>query len=592
MAAVLNWTPPPLPRVTTDWLYWRKRARSDLYFLCVNVLGYTDVRPRVHGQIMGNVQRFPEWEEKLAPIKEVGQFSHFKLKDLIDSYNNAPDMWMLPGKRNYFNMIPRAHLKTSVITFAHSIQWIINYPNIRICIDSHTDANVKGFLMEIKKHFTNNERFRHLFPEHVPTGKEINNFGNQEFFDTKARTKWRKEHTVNILSIGSAAAGPHYDVIFHDDLVDKENVITPEQISKVKGHMADCDPLLERHQTEDGPRKGWEFLTGTFYDFSDLNYSTYEDQKAKPEESRIWSINVQSAAPNWPEGPFLWPERFNHTILKAIEDDPTKGPGVLAAQYLMNPIPPNSGLVDSPDEIVFIPRSELNKLYAYLSLHVTVDLAGMEPSRDGADNDYTVINLSGFGKDGKVYVLELLRGRFRPDEVITTLFSLWQKHPRIQDFKIEKDAHARVLGHFLRREMARRNVWLPIVELKRDNRTSKQQRIKGLQAWLKNQTLKFASDLACKQAVIDEIMRFPKYVHDDILDTVSDQMQNREGGVEADVLGRQSPALAAAPGTLPFYKFIGFDEQDKTQQVWLKSNLGGNSFHPADDTGHDPLTGW
>jgi predicted phage terminase large subunit-like protein len=231
----------------------------------------------------------------------------------------------------------------------------------------------------------------------------------------------------------------------------------------------------------------------------------------------------------------------------------------------------------------------LNGLYPHLTLHVTVDLAGMEPNAKGADNDYTVINLSGFGKAGQIFVLELFRGRFRPDEVINTLFDLHKRHPRIIDFKIEKDAHMRVLGHFLRREMQRRGAWLPIVEIQRDNRTSKVQRIKGLQPWLKNGTIRFASDLVCKQAVLDEVMRFPKYAHDDILDTVADHLQNREGGVEADVMGRVSNAPPQI-GANPIYKFVGFNEQGGEQ--WLNNQFGSLSRESDNRNETDPFTGF
>jgi hypothetical protein len=60
---------------------------------------------------------------------------------------------------------------------------------------------------------------------------------------------------------------------------------------------------------------------------------------------------------------------------------PEQGPHVLASQYLMNPVPPGTGLIDSEDEINWTPRKVLNELYARLSLYVAVDLAGMDENR-------------------------------------------------------------------------------------------------------------------------------------------------------------------------------------------------------------------
>jgi predicted phage terminase large subunit-like protein len=526
-----------------QWKAARQACRTNLYYLC-QVLGYTDVQPKVHGPLVANLQSFPGgvdgFDQKVIGNLKANQTALPTMKVIRESYQpTVSDLWGLQGPRQRLNMIPRGHLKTTVATVAHSIQWIINYPNVRILLFTHSDGKAKDFLGMIKNHFIQNETFRYLFPEHVPWGKKVNDFGNQEKFDTLARTKWiDKESTVQFLTIDSAKAGGHFDVVKADDVVDETNVITVDRIASVKKAFAALEPLVDKRESDDGGQKGWLDLTGTFYDFSDLNYSTCESEKEKPEEARIWALNVQSAAPNYPDGPYLWPERFGLKILKAIEDDPTAGPAVLAAQYLMNPIPPGSGLIETADEIIWTPRRVMNELYARLSLHVAVDCAGMDTgSKSKSDNDYTCMTLGGFGTDGHVYVPEILHGRFSPEQVINFMFDLYKRHPRIVLFKIEKEAHARVLLKFLKAEEAKRNVWLPIMEIQRDNQQSKQQKIRGLQPWFKRGMIHFADDLPCKTAIINEIMRFPKFNHDDILDTLCDLMASRDGGVTAEVMG-------------------------------------------------------
>jgi predicted phage terminase large subunit-like protein len=290
-----------------------------------------------------------------------------------------------------------------------------------------------------------------------------------------------------------------------------------------------------------GRERGWWSMAGTRYDFSDVYGSIIDSEAAKAPEERSYTIQQQDAIV---EGDLsdlsscktIWPARMPPQALKDIENDPLQGPSILASQYRMNPIPDKSGLVDSPKEIVWMPTDAMRKIYAYLSLHVTVDLAGMEPSTNKlADNDFTVICPHGFGHDGTLYVLPIMRGRYTPFEVIDLLFKLFHIHPRIMDIKVEKEAHARVLLPFLKREMAKRQRFLPITEIRRDNRTSKQQRIKGLQPWFRSGHIKFADNQPHKLAIINEIMRFPKYSHDDILDTLADAMQNREGGVTFEV---------------------------------------------------------
>jgi hypothetical protein len=255
-------------------------------------------------------------------------------------------------------------------------------------------------------------------------------------------------------------------------------------------------PLLQRFA---GEKKGWRDVIGTRYDFSDLYGVILDAEENLKPEDRKWKICVKSAAPNWPNGPFLWPERYGYSALKAIENDPTQGPAVLASQYLMNPIPAKSGLITSEDQIVWLPRKVIDELYAFLRLRVTIDVADLDPATlKGSDTDYTVLNLHGFGHDGTLYILEVNQGRFDGQEVINLIFDLYKRHPRIIEFKIEEEAHSRVLGPFLYREQARKNIWLPITKIKRDNQTSKQQRIRGLQPLFIAKRIKFAEDLTCK----------------------------------------------------------------------------------------------
>lgn len=256
----------------------------------------------------------------------------------------------------------------------------------------------------------------------------------------------------------------------------------------------------------------------------------------------------------------------------------------------MNPVPPSSGLIASESEIVWVPMEAVKKIYAYLSLHVTVDLAGMEPSTNKlADNDYSVLNLHGFGHDGTLFLLNILRGRYTPHEVIDLLFNIASLHPRIMDIKIEKEAHARVLLPFLKREMVKRQKWLPIVEIRRDNRTSKQQRIKGLQPWFRNGSIKFADNAPHKLAIINEIMRFPKYAHDDILDTIADAMQGRDGEVSSDVVPMRNDNIPSAMlgqqnGDIHYWKAAQFEKPN----IFEPKRDGDAEFIST----LDPLTGF
>jgi predicted phage terminase large subunit-like protein len=544
------------------WLALRQRARTDLLWLANDVLGYPDVCREVHGEILDALHKFKGGEDDCTGVRKCQQ--GVSLENV--KYIPYEELSQIASDVQVLILYPRDHLKSTIATMVHCVVLIINFPNIRILVSSGTGDQVHGFVRGIKNHFERNEKFRFLFPELCPkpnkAGK-IEDFGNQDGFSVANRSGLEKERTLSTTTVGSTVASGHYDVLIDDDIVDKENVRTQTEIQRVNEHFGMLWPLLQRYE---GQKKGPRYVIGTRYDFSDL-YGKILDGEAKlPEAEQQWKKVIRSAAPNWPQGPFLWPERYGYEALRKIENDPTQGPPILASQYLMNPIPSTAGLVKSEDQIVFLSRKQINELYAFCTLHCTVDLAGMEPSTNKAgDNDYTSINVHGFGHDGTLYFIDIRHGRFTPFEVIDQLFDVHRKHPRLIDIKIETEAHSRVLGPFLLRQMAKRNHWLPIVPIKRDNRTSKQHRINGLQPMFLTNRLKFADDLPCKTHLILEIMRFPKYAHDDILDTCADAMQNADGSPVSDLM----PNEKTLPNRKPYV------ESEDGTRVWASAPTEG-----------------
>jgi predicted phage terminase large subunit-like protein len=517
----------------------RQTARTNLLWLANSLLGYKDVSQEVHGEMIDALQKFKGGTEKLT--------------DTLDlDYTPFCSLWELSGPRNTLILYPRGHLKTTVITIAHTIQWIINYPDVRILISTATGDQVKKMLLEIKGHFQFNEKFRAAFPDYCPSNRGAKDFGSQEEFTVPNRKLHRKESTVSTCSVGKVIAGSHYEVIKNSDLVDKENVKTPNQIADVISHFGYLNPLLERSKLP--PHHGWVDVEGTRYDFGDLY--------GRLHESGTYKCLVR---PRDGEDT-VWMERFPPVELARIEKE--VGPYIFSCQYKNRPVPPEGGLCD-PKDIVFVPRSILSGIMPMLRLHCTIDLHGLEPARN--DNDFTVLSMCGFDRDGRLYVLEIRRGRFTPEQAIWQVFDLYARYPQCIDFKIEKDAHARVLLPFLQREASKRQRFPVMVPIKRDTHVSKQQRIRGLQSWFKASIIRFSEDLPCKSDLILEIAQFPSQssgCHDDILDTLADQMFNQEGWVNDDVVADPETDLSAQFGKQkPRDKFLGFNEDGS--ESWL-----------------------
>lgn len=178
-------------------------CKTDLRFLCKEVLGMQD------------------WEDGL----------HNDLAKQLDS----------PASRKLF-LMPRGHLKSSIITVGWGLQQVLKDPNIRVLITNAVWDKARAFLNQISGYLTDRSALPQIFgafqtPNMRWTRDEI------EIAQKTSRTI--KEPTISTAGLEKSLTGYHYDLIIHDDLVDKENVTTKEQIEKVKGFYRNSLPLLD-----------------------------------------------------------------------------------------------------------------------------------------------------------------------------------------------------------------------------------------------------------------------------------------------------------------------------------------------------------
>lgn len=525
----------------------RHMARTNLLYLCREILGYVDVRKEVHGEILDMLQHFKGGEEIL---NNDGTVTYVPLVPISE----------LTGPRNSLILFPRNHFKTSIITIAHTIQWILNYPDVRIALSMAIGDQTQKVMKELKGHFQYNAKLRKFFADYCPASKKVADFGNMDEFTIPKRARVRKEPTVCLITIGKVIAGSHYDVVKHSDLVDENNVKTPNQIADVISHFGHMDPLLERYPSKEVgvQRQGWQDVEGTRYDFGDL----YGLILSRPED---WATLVRGAYK--PDGTTIDMLRYPPEELDRIKRKPEISPYIFSCQYLNKPIPSEGGLCE-PKDIVFLSRKILSDIVPMFRLHCTIDLHGLET---GNNLDFTVLNVHGFDRDGRLYIVDLRRGRFTPSEFVWHFFDVMDRWTGLIDFKVEKVILWAALESTLRATMQKKGKFACLSVFPRDNRTSKQQRIRALQPWFKSGRIRFAEDLSCKQDIILEIMQFPSQssgVHDDILDTCADALQNDEGEMNYDVLPDTNLNPSIQFG-LPRAKdrFLGFGENG--EENWL-----------------------
>lgn len=536
------------PEQEKRWRIARWKCRTDLEWLCQRVLNYKNVEKAVHGPVIDLLQKFPE-PDNYYKMVEHDKFDRVKgvweYKPIVDK------MIDLPGKKKRRLILdPRGHLKTTVNAQAHTIQWIINYPDIAIqIIQSNTDKSIE-IVDEIKRHFQYNPAFRQLFPEHCPW-KQIDKWGTQSEFTSEARHRQvtRKESTVMIGSIDKGTAGFHFDVMKFSDIVEPSNVRTDTMITSVTKAFYMAENLLVAPGY-------WIDVEGTRYTHNDLYGELIDQWRADKAEGKEpeYDIHVRGCwrkeFANSEQAPKFTPDRLDEP--DAVDEDGNKtpiwekdnedrerftrakllqmqkrDPYIFSCQQLNHPVGGIDGMEIFPvtrNRPRFIPLNQLRKV-RIVEKEIIVDTA--ETNND--KSNYSAITVGGWDKFGRLYILDILHGKWLPDELcrkIVAAAKIWQP----MEIKIEETSFVRGLMPTLERYMALSKHMLPITFIKRENQQAKEERIqKTLQPWYKDGSIIFSEGISPKtrEHLKKEFREFPLSKTDDILDTLADFFQEK-----------------------------------------------------------------
>jgi hypothetical protein len=172
-----------------------------------------------------------------------------KLKSYLRPFHQEGLEWMnrKGGKRLKLILWPRGHLKSTIFTQGESVRHATMNPNIRILINSSKAEGVgEAFLTSIKGSLSSDSytrRYGNVLPN-TKSGKHFRNNQRELTFLTRTNVSL-KEPTITISGLDATKTSQHYDLIFHDDLVMRENVGTFEMMDKVWQVWQDSMDLLE-----------------------------------------------------------------------------------------------------------------------------------------------------------------------------------------------------------------------------------------------------------------------------------------------------------------------------------------------------------
>lgn len=358
----------------------------------------------------------------------------------------------------------REHYKSTIITFAGSIQEIIRNPEIKIGLFSHTKPIAKGFLAQIQRELEGNENLKDAYSDAFWSNpsKDAPSWSLDAGLICKRQGN-PKEGTIEAHGlVDGQPTSKHFDLLIYDDVVTRESVNTPDQISKTTEAWELSDNL--------GTAGGRKWIIGTRYHYADT-YS--EIIKRGAAQARIYPATDDGTLTG---GPVLFTDVEWH---RRIRD---QGEATVACQLLANPLAGHQRMFNVEDLQTYEVRPLT--LMAYLLIDPARSV-----KKESANTAMVVLGIDAGGNkyllDGIDHKIDLMdRWRWMRD-----LWTKWVNAPGIVGLHVGYERYGAIadLDYFkerqgLEKDQSGRYYSFEIVELEwpRDGQRSKEDRVQRL----------------------------------------------------------------------------------------------------------------
>lgn len=206
------------------------------------------------------------------------------------------------------------------------------------------------------------------------------------------------------------------------------------------------------------------------------------------------------------KGEALWPEKYPLEYLEGLRK---LDPDVFSCMYQCEP----TNELTAEFKRDWFKYFQDHECPSNLRVYITVDLAISK--KESADE--SSIMVTGITSDMSAYILDYRHGKMDPSEVINTIFELNDLYKPIH-VGIESVAYQQALIHFLEKEMRVRKKFMSIEEIRTTQ--DKEIKIRGLIAYYKTGRIYHRAGGFCS-ALEQQLLRFPRGVHDDIIDSLA-----------------------------------------------------------------------
>ena len=433
-------------------------------------------------------------------------------KEIIESIEEM--MLRRKSRKNYYvRAAPRGHGKSQIISFLLPL-WCICYKYKRnILLVSDTLDQAKSFISAIKTELEENDLLR------------------RDFGNLVGEEKWAADKivTANRVQVYGRGAGQKLrgnkfgsirpELVIIDDLENDEAVETLQQRTKLYnwfnkallpvgtpttdyifiGTVLHYESLLEKLLTE-AKNSMWnrkryqavmKFSDSPLWDDWEKILTDETNDKASEDAYNFYRYHRDEML----EGvDCLWPEQsedyyYNMMVLR-VQDDAS-----FNSEYQNQPIDPNQAEFKESWFEFYYELPEIVKVYG-----------ACDPSLGKAKSDRAAIIWAGKDKQGFLYVLDVIMGRYKPDRLIDLIISgAMQYQSVLASVTIETVQFQAMFKDEVAKRGLNAGIQIPIEEF--NSKVEKELRLRGLIPKIKNHYVKFRQD---QVALLNEFRRFPK----------------------------------------------------------------------------------
>lgn len=423
---------------------------------------------------------------------------------LLPRFDNATaipqfhkELWAIAtsGHKKIAIAAPRGHAKSTSMTLSYILAETLFKSSKFVILVSDTEGQAKLFLNDIKIELEENENIHSFFGK-CRLVKDT---------ETDVIVEMDDGHQFRIICKGSEQKvrglkwrNKRPDLIIGDDLENDEIVMNKERREKFRGWFRKAlVPCLSR-------KTGKIIIVGTILHMDSMLERLLNDPH--------W-YTARYKAHNEDFSEILWPEQFSKEDLEEIRNEYILDgmPEGYSQEYLNYPIDESVAYFRRDDFRFYKPEEIPEERLTY---YAAADFAITQKDK----SDYTVIVVVGVDEKNQMYVMDVRRGRWDASEIIDEMFAVQMRwHPDI--FAAESGMISKSLGPFIREQMRETGVYINLEEMVPNK--DKESRARSIQARLRNGTVFFNGKASWYPDLEQEMVRFPKDVHDDQVDALA-----------------------------------------------------------------------